>query len=77
MLRQHRWPWEDEPLRSAALEARISLVLTMGCGVSHFLTAYHFKSPICFWIHCDPTSVTVVFVFGTVPIVYAVGDNMV
>ena len=27
----------------AAWEARISLVLTMGCGVRHFLTACYFR----------------------------------
>ena len=48
-----RWPWEGEPLGCAAWEARISLVLTMGFGVRHFLTVCDFAFGVVFWIPWD------------------------
>ena len=59
VLRQHRWPREGKPLGLAAREARISLVLTVRCGVRRFLTVYDFGLRIVFLAPCDPTSVTI------------------
>ena len=69
VLRQHRWPREGEPLGLAAREARISLVLTVRCGVRRFLTVCDFGLRIVFLAPCDPTSVTI-FDFFKVPIGY-------